>query len=145
MAKCETQKNDGQINKIGLLFLPFDQILFVPVCVSAPTQPVSGVKGSPADQSSAPAPRSVYPRAAAPFVGSARHSLLIRSRHLCFARSSGTAALLKMQCRGWQVKSGRMPDLAGETLTLPGTSNRIRFLVIPRYVFQNLHFTTSFT
>ena len=50
---------------------------------------------------------------------------------------SGMARPLKMQCRGWQVQSGGMP-------TLPGTSNRSRFLVIRRYVFQNLHLTFYF-
>jgi hypothetical protein len=29
-------------------------------------------------------------------------------------------APLKMQCRGWQVQSGRMSDLAGETPPYPG-------------------------
>ena len=50
----------------------------------------------------------------------------------------GMAAPLKMQCRGWQVQSG------GRDPTLPGTSNRSRFLVIRRYVFQNLRLTFYF-
>ena len=40
--------------------------------------------------------------------------------------------------------SGRMPDLAGKTPTPPGTSNRSRFLVIPRYVFQDLNLSSCF-
>src|SRR4029453_15828830 len=39
--------------------------------------------------------------------------------------------------------SGRMP-LAGESPTLPRTSNRSRFLVTRRYVFQDLNLTSCF-
>jgi hypothetical protein len=45
---------------------------------------------------------------------------------------------------GWQVQSGRMTDLADETPTLPETSNRSRFMVLRRYVFQNPHLNSYF-
>ena len=41
---------------------------------------------------------------------------------------------------GWKVQSGRMPDLADETPTLPETSNRSRFLVISSICFSEPSF-----